>query len=239
MSHQDSYCIRDDYEPRTTAETIEEAPGDYWTNRRRRAAAQFQYDVYSRVAKVLRGRPRGRRAVVDVGCGYPWKANALLKPVADRVVAMDQPSLAEIVEKEFPSLEFRSINLENPDRNDSRFDVVLCADVIEHLLNPDECLEFLRSHQASDGLIVLSTPERRVLRGADCLYSPKPEHVREWTREEFSSYLVSRGFEVLDHQLLPEKRLPLWLRALPKSLISNRESRRFAGCQFVMCRYTG
>lgn len=232
---QDNFGIRSDYMARQTADTRECAPADYWNAYRIGNAALYQYDVYRAVAGLLSERSLGARAVADIGCGYPIKAQRLLSPYADSVTLFDQGTLQPVVEERFPSLAFQGIDLEQPDHMEASFDVTVCSDVLEHLLNPDPCLDFLKHITKRDGLLVLSTPEREVLRGSDCLTSPKPEHVREWTRDEFSAYLESRGLLLRRHVLLPEKRLN-WLESLLAPVLGRiRRHRRWVGCQLAIC----
>lgn len=230
------YSIKEGYAARPVALTLEGNAGDYWTPGRIKTAAVFQYDVYLRAAELLKGRPAGKRAVCDVGSGYPTKSAELLAPVADEVMVMDQHTLRERVAADFPGLQFRAVDLEAPDMPPpyGRFDVVVCADVIEHLLDPDRCLAFLKRITKSGGHIVISTPERDVIRGKDCMTSPKPEHVREWNMPELAAYLKSQRLTPAEHVLLPEQkltsRLDQWRRYLP-----GKKTRKYHGCQMVVC----
>ncbi|MEM1422449.1 MAG: hypothetical protein AAGH64_00445, partial [Planctomycetota bacterium] len=72
--------------------------------------------------------------------------------------------------------------------------------LLEHLIDPDPAIEVLRRHTA--GVVVLSTPDRDVVRGPDAMGLEKPEHVREWNRGEFADYLTSRGLDIVLHELV-------------------------------------
>ena len=233
MMADDNYCIRADYLPRESAETIELSPGEYWTADRKRLAAEYQYDVYEYVARLL---GEGRDCLIlDVGCGYPIKAATLLRSRCQRLVLADQPTLQETIAKDFPDLEFIPINLANPSGLGQKFDVIVCADVIEHLLDPDPAMSFFRHHLSPKGRLVLSTPERIISRGPDCVTSDKPEHVREWAYDEFANYVESRGFVVREHKLLPVQKLPKTETLARRLLVSVRKTRRWAGTQMVIC----
>lgn len=80
-------------------------------------------------------------------------------------------------------------------------DLIICADVIEHLINPDELMEFfLKSNCKYFGI---STPERDIVRGKDDMGPPlNIHHVREWNYKEFNSYIGSY-FEIIIHKVLP------------------------------------
>jgi len=235
MNRRDDYGIRSDYVARQVAETRESLPKDYWNDSRIRNAGQYQYAVYRAAARLIADRPEGARKVADIGCGYPVKAHRLLSPLADSLTLYDQPTLRPVIEADFPSMRFFGIDLESPETAEGGYDLTICSDVIEHLLDPDPCLGFLKSITKPDGLMVISTPEREVLRGSDCLSSPKPEHVREWSRDEFRSYLESRGLVIHEHVLVPEKRLTTLENILAPLLGSIRPHRRWIGCQLLVC----
>lgn len=224
----DRYFIKDGYVPQIAAHTLEAAPGAYWQPWRVQQASKFQFDVYQRARNML--DTTGVRSVADVGCGTGWKLNHFFGGF--HAVAFDQPTLAEVVHQHAPRAEFRPIDLACPGTSDESFDLVICADVIEHLLDPDPCMAFLRS--LTGRFCFLSTPERDIVRGADCMESVKDVHVREWNAAEFARYVSSRGFEILRHELLPPARLDDAEHALRAQ--SPLRTRAWHGCQLVVCR---
>lgn len=207
-----NYCIREDYIPRAEAETYVDDPDEYWNEARIKASGFYQYYVYKRAAE-LAGQ-MARCSFVDVGCGYPRKAKELIFPATNDITLIDQPSMKELVEERFPEMKFIPLNLEELDTAlQSRFNCVVCADVIEHLLDPDPLLEFIRRVLAPDGVAIISTPERDMERGPNCLSSPIAEHVREWNTLEFAEYLSLSGFEVIEHSCMPKGRLT-WIEEI-------------------------
>jgi SAM-dependent methyltransferase len=134
-------------------------------------------------------------------------------------------------------MEFRGMDLEAPDGTDlhGAFDLVICADVVEHLLDPDPCVRFLGALLRPDGIAVVSTPERDIMRGPACITSPKAVHVREWNASEFAEYLGAHGFTIRRHVLLPKgrvSRVQRLVRLLP------RRSADLNGCQMVVCTFS-
>jgi SAM-dependent methyltransferase len=235
MSVSENYGIRSDYVARQVAETRESFPKDYWHGERIRNVGQYQYAVYRAAASLINNFPKGSREVADVGCGYPVKAHRMLSPLVDSLSLYDQSTLRPVIEKDFPSMQFTGIDLEDPGTTNDAYDLTICSDVLEHLLDPDPCLLFLKRITKPGGFIVISTPERAVLRGGDCLISPKLEHVREWTRGEFKSYLESRGLDIREHVLVPEKRLNVLENMFAPLLGRIAPRRRWIGCQLVVC----
>jgi hypothetical protein len=79
-------------------------------------------------------------------------------------------------------------------------DLVISADVIEHLNNPDEMLNWIK--QLSPKFIVLSTPDKYSLRKREKTSQTGPPqniwHMREWDRIEFANY-IGQFFDILEH----------------------------------------
>ncbi|GAB4384275.1 MAG: hypothetical protein Kow0022_06340 [Phycisphaerales bacterium] len=224
----DRYCIKDGYIAQASAHTVEASPGDYWQPWRVRESARYQYDVY-RAARVAADEA-GLRTVADVGCGTGVKLHHFFEGFD--VAAFDQPTVEPLVRRYAPSACFCPIDLAAPTPTDARFDLVICADVVEHLLDPDPCMNFLRA--ITDRLCFISTPERDIVRGPDCMGSVKNVHVREWNAREFAAYVHSRGFEILRHELLPPARLDADASIDPDAI-----SRTTHGCQLIVCRPIG
>ena len=196
-----NYYIKSNYKAREAAETKEVSCGDFWNNRRIKDSSRFQFHVYKYAASLF--KKAGLKTLLDVGGGYPnklWLFNDA------EITICDQSTIAPLITRKFPGYEFLSVDLENPDILENRkFDMVLCIDVLEHLLNPDPCLEFLK--RAAGNMLIISTPERDVLRGKDCLVSPKPQHVREWNSAEFLNYIKSHGFLVKEQRFVSQSKL--------------------------------
>jgi hypothetical protein len=108
--------------------------------------------------------------------------------------------------------------------------LVICSDVIEHVVDPDVLLGYLRTCTGSGGLVILSTPERHRLRGRNCIRSPNPAHVREWSFGELRRYLEARGFRVRGHFLSLPTRIALnrlFWRNVVRHWISTGRSPRY------------
>ena len=190
-----SFFIKEGYKA-NPVKTWEDSPGEFWTPSRVERAKRDnrpQWHVYQLASEF------GANSVADVGCGYPTKASQFFGACD----VWDQPTLREVVEENFPDLIFHSVDLEAPEPTSERFDLVVCSDVVEHLRDPTPCLDWLRELLEEDGVLVISTPERDLVRGADNLQCPNVYHVREWNKSEFAMLLESRGLVVCEHVLLP------------------------------------
>jgi SAM-dependent methyltransferase len=234
---KDRYFIKAGYQANERALTFEgDSPGPYWTEDRLRAAGYYQYYVYDTCRRLV--QQRGFKSVMDVGCGAPVKVKEHLAPVCRDIQLVDQPSVSEIAERILPGYPFMPADLEKIDLDLGRkFDLIVSSDVVEHLLNPDNCLDFIRRHLPSHGLAVISTPERDFVRGKVCSSCPKPEHVREWNAREFRQYITSRGFEIVQSALFPQGQLRRRWEYLGSRICSPViRTRRWSSNQMVVCR---
>jgi len=175
----------------------------YWSPWRVSESARWQRHVYEWAAKL--GKAHACHSALDVGCGVGTKLKQHLIPVFHDVEGLDQPSALAIARKQGIRSPLTPVDLENPPTHLPRqFDLILCADVVEHLVDPDPMLAMIRSAAHESTIVLISTPERDRERGRDCRSSDKPEHVREWSRDEFRRFLVSRGFSPVASRLLPK-----------------------------------
>ncbi|MFC3130253.1 class I SAM-dependent methyltransferase [Coralloluteibacterium stylophorae] len=103
------------------------------------------------------------RRVLDVGCGAGGTAVLLRQRFPDAVVVGVEPdaALAELARAQGVTVieapvERASVHLEN-----DRFDLIICADVLEHLQDPWKALHELRELLAPAGQLVTSIPNVR------------------------------------------------------------------------------
>lgn len=209
--------------------------GTYWAEWRLADSGRFQVHVYRWAARLI--ERHGLGSVLDVGCGAGTKLGAVIAPVCAEIHALDQASALEQVRRRCPGARCTEIDLEASDiRLGRTFDLILCADVIEHLVDPDPMLRLIRDHAAPTTRVLFSTPERRRLRGRDCNGSSKPEHVREWSMDEFRRLLASRGFGPLRSRLFPQDDAdPSVYRQEEIAFRLGRGERSRLACHAVLC----
>lgn len=231
-----SFFIKKGYLPNPVQRTYDESEvAEYWTEDRIRNSRLFQYHVYEFAARLI--EKNGYGSFLDVGSGPPTKVKMLIEPVCDNITLVDQPTTRPFARDMMPSSRFLAANLEECEVElGSRYDLIVCADVLEHLLDPNCCSDFIREHLSGGGLAVISTPERDVQRGVGCMASGHPSHVREWSRGEFCEYLSSRGFDIVTSRLLPAKRIGGAEFQVSRLLSKFYKSTKWSGCHAVVCR---
>lgn len=91
----------------------------------------------------------------------------LLYPICNDVVGIDQPQVIRYCNEKFKDTkaQFVADNFEDPSYHPTNpFDLIICSDVIEHIEDPDILLNYIKSFAGKETYIIISTPERDILR---------------------------------------------------------------------------
>jgi glycosyltransferase involved in cell wall biosynthesis/SAM-dependent methyltransferase len=168
---------------------------------------RYQEPVY-RKARQLAERIRSA-SVLDVGTGSGVKLERMVAPHVEVAVGLDQGSGIQLARSRAPHLEWVEgdlLSIEPWQQIANRsFDLLICADVIEHVEDPVMLLRHIAAQMSTSSLLLISTPDRLKLDRPNAFGPPdNPRHVREWTHEEFELFLESLGFRVeMFYRFLP------------------------------------
>jgi len=162
----------------------------------------FQYYVYKFARKIL--KKNNLESVLDIGCRDARKLMKLLFPICNEIYGIDHELyFINYCKKKYKLANFFVDDIENSNLNlNKTFDLIISADVIEHLLDPDSLILYIKRFSHKNSYIILSTPERDRLRGPKCGTSISEGHIREWNFKEFKDYLNYNGFEVISHKIV-------------------------------------
>lgn len=181
----EQYCIRGGYVHRAEASHFDD------TGYR----DEYQREVYVRAAELA--AEGGVHTVYDVGCGSGYKLINYLGNY--KTLGFEVPVTVEFLRRTYPDRQWASVSFS--DRNVAPADIVVCSDVIEHVLDPNELMRFLVS--VTRKWLVLSTPDREREYGALSPFQLGPphtdHHIREWSFKEFHRY-VSLFVEIREHR---------------------------------------
>ncbi len=157
--------------------------------------------------------------ILEVGAssGYmtrEWRQNKLSVDVVeidDQVVA----KLKMIASRVFiGSIEDRKIQQSIKER----YDLIICADVLEHLVDPESCLEFLKGRLSRGGKLLISIPNvafwdmrKQLLFKGSFKYQESGlldrTHLRFYSLSDFQEMLIRHGLKI--DKLIPgEARVP-------------------------------
>jgi SAM-dependent methyltransferase len=133
---------------------------------------------------------KGRR-VLDAGCGSGYGA-AKLAHEAREVLAIDiSQEAVDDATKQYraANLQFECADCLDIRAADGSFDLVVAFEIIEHLSDWQGFLAQVRRVLATDGQLVVSTPNRLYYAEARATLGPNPFHVHEFDYDEFRGAL--------------------------------------------------
>lgn len=159
-------------------------------------------DEYQRSVYDLAGEYASKidkATILDVGCGSAYKLVNMRGSY--RTIGIEvEPAYSWLV-KTYPD---RKWILFDPGNMPSlKADVVICSDVIEHISNPEDMMNFLQKIEFS--YLLISTPERdRIFGKGDYGPPQNTAHYREWNAEEFAAY-IKRWFVIHEQRIFGDK----------------------------------
>lgn len=156
--------------------------------------------------------------VVDFGCGSAKK----LLPHADRfdIIGIDLENIVdqlrgyESMSDPYEEKRVRGFTTRAHDFSQGMYQfrsapsaMLICADVIEHLVDPKMLLSSIRyALRRGAARAVISTPCRQHCPGISKKGPPNnPAHVREWTCKEFLELMAEAGLHVVNSLHVPER----------------------------------
>ena len=221
----DTYFIKDGYRLNLT-------PISYLPTEEN--AEIYQYDVYLSAKQIIERFHLS--SVLDIGCGYGTKLVTVIHPICGDITGIDVEVAIKVCTNKYGFGNWYVDNIENPKLGlNKKFDLIIAADVIEHLVNPDALIEYIKRFLHDETFIIISTPERDLVRGKGDLGAPQnPAHVREWNRYEFRKYLEFRGFSVISHFLVAQYKRRFDEKV--KDFLMKRNKWVYS-CQVVLCEF--
>lgn len=162
-------------------------------------------DGYSeyRAKKALKYIPKNTITILNIGCGYGFESK-IFSESGYKVVGIDVSRKALENAKEYQIETIVGDVQEGIKLPDESFDVVYCAEVLEHLAFPSYFFEEVRRLLTKDGLLILMLPNTARLTNrirllfwgqlsSDCIEG----HLHEMTPREIKKYLKDYGFKII------------------------------------------
>jgi len=202
--------------------------------------------------EVLALVPPTARRVLDIGCGAGRLGEAIKTRQQAEVAGIELDEAAAAVARlRLDHVIVGDIEQVAPDFPSGSFDAIVCADVLEHLREPDGLLRKARSWLAPDGRLVASIPNvrhnsvvRSLLEG-NWTYEPAGlldrTHLRFFTRREIEKLFYRAGFVIDELRWVgspaddPSERQPgeVWAGRLRISGLSGADADEFYAYQYL------
>ena len=167
-------------------------------------AELFQVKIYKAAAHLA--KKQNVKSVLDLGCSYPTKVLRYVYPIVTDIVGVDLPEKIKLIQDANKSMNFHkygkwiihNFNESKKLNLHRKFDMIISADVIEHLEKPDRLLNAIKRHSHVKTIILLSTPDAESTMKQQDGSPANIQHIREWKMSEFIHYLTSSGFDIID-----------------------------------------
>lgn len=164
--------------------------------------ATWQPDVYPTAAAFAVAI--GSKKIIDIGCGRALKLASLQQQHPEwEFIGIDYGTNASWCRANHGFGKWIEADLEHGILRTKNLavekSILICSDVIEHLVNPVPFLRLIRNLlRQGAAAVIFSTPERDLTRGKNDNGPPyNPCHVREWNSEEFRALLTWAGLELI------------------------------------------
>jgi SAM-dependent methyltransferase len=184
------------------------------------------WDRWRWIARRLR-KTRSEQRVMDVGCGSGaftiglamrgYNALGLSWDESDQAVARERAALCKAARATFQICDLR--NLHEHSEWVSAFDIVLCCENIEHILDDFKLMRSMAACLKPGGRLLLTTPHLHRIPQNSMDYGPFPSledgrHVRAgYNRAMLDELCASAGIAVEDYSFIsgPLSQLSAWL----------------------------
>jgi hypothetical protein len=178
---REDYYLHAGYQSRKTAEAYTGHEG----------RSEWQGEVYRYAREIA--LQYSIKSICDVGCGSGYKLVKYFSQFS--FVGLDTPAAVELLRKNYPTYTWLPCDFGTAPPIQPN--LVISADVIEHLLQPELLLQYIVAMRPD--WVVLSTPDRNLLRMGTHNGPPtNPSHYREWNMTEFRSF-VGEYMDIVEH----------------------------------------
>jgi ubiquinone biosynthesis O-methyltransferase len=141
------------------------------------------------------------KKVLDIACGVGYGSRILAEAGASRVEGVDISE--DVIHYAKYNYQMHKISFQKGDisnyKNDNIYDVIVCFETIEHVLDFRKALSNLYSLLKNSGLLLISSPNRLITSPLTASMNDRPSnefHIREFTIKELESLLKEHGFTV-------------------------------------------
>jgi 2-polyprenyl-3-methyl-5-hydroxy-6-metoxy-1,4-benzoquinol methylase len=121
-------------------------------------AAMFQLKIYKAAGHLA--KVQKVNSFLDLGCGYPTKLADHIYPITRNITGVDLKGKIDLIKNmgfgTWIVHDFDGVKILNLRK---KFDMIISADVIEHLDNPNVLLNAIKKHSTRRTVILLSTPD--------------------------------------------------------------------------------
>jgi len=154
-------------------------------------------------ALISLSKPLSPKTVLDAGCGEGFSMNKLIaNGIGERIEGIEYSNEAiSFAKKLFPHLTIKQGSIYDLPYKDSSFDLVICAEVLEHLENPAKALREMS--RVSRKYLIISVPNEPLFMVSNFIRGKNlsrlgndPGHINHWTFFSFQKFITKNGIKI-------------------------------------------
>ena len=150
-----NYFIKKGYIPNKIIEkvNIQEWEGSNFS----KITYYYQYHTYLTCRNLV--KKFKLKSILDIGCRDGNKLMKLIYPICNDVYGIDiEKYFIQLCKKKYKNHNFFTDDVENPKlKINKKFELIICSDIIEHLVNPDNLIDYVKKYSNSNSIVVFST----------------------------------------------------------------------------------
>jgi len=167
-------------------------------------------EVLKEIEECLNGNKGKKLKLLDLGCGSGHYASYIQKNFENiEVTAADaNESCLEFLRNMNKDVKCFRLDCNNPkdfEKFDTKFDIVILIEVIEHLEKPKQVIENIKRILSKNGILIIATPNSNILWKITNFCWSKMASERDYTKQHISEFrlheikdlLNSTGFDVI------------------------------------------
>src|SRR5688572_5064263 len=140
-------------------------------------------EFYKEIVNLAKDRDifSGVQSIVDAGCGTGHLLHYLQQEFGfQRATGLEySPEAIKVAKKKFPHFDFYEFDIYKS--WNQKFDLILCTEVLEHLLYPDDALGNLFSMMKDNGRLLITVPNGR--------FDTFGGHINFWSPESWEVFI--------------------------------------------------
>jgi len=151
------------------------------------------------------------KKILDVGAGDGTFLDFILHKKKKNIIEAVASELSEeaitVGKKKYPGIEFKNESLEKLGFKNDFFDTVFAVEVVEHLLDIDQCLDEVNRVLKNGGYFCVTTtdfnlPKKIIIAGLfwNKFFYPNNPHIRFFTKDTLVDICKKHGFELVDYK---------------------------------------
>lgn len=140
----------------------------------------------------------GTNEIIDVGCGRGWLSNKLT--AYGEVTGIEPVStVIEHAKKLFPNIKFYSLRPnEYIEKYRKKFSVVVCSEVLEHVMDKSTFIGYLNLLTNEDGYLIVTTPRAELKKLWEEKYGAPAQPIEEWiSTEDLKQLICQNGYSIV------------------------------------------